>query len=509
MEYKLLNGVWELTMECNMRCKHCGSSCAVEQEDELTTLEALNLCDELKELGMEYITLSGGEPTLRKDLPAIIRKLTDNGIMVSIITNAWIVDDMIVNQAKDAGVKAIAISIDGLLPTHDKIRRSGSYNRSIAALKLIKKYEIIPAVITTVNSVNITELDKMHDTFSEIGVAVWQMQLALPMGNLKHNTEYFLEPFHVNQLIDFAHSKIAGTIDIALADSVGYYNKKIVEIHEKSNPGFGLWSGCTAGRCTIGIFYNGDITGCASLRDREFVEGNIRERSLRDIWYSENSFAWNRQMKKNLLKGFCAKCQYNNCLGGCSNSRLCMNGNIYSDNKYCSYHFEMSKVASKVANINDPMVLLNNAYFLANEKQFQFAEIFLSKFLSQEPDNTEAKELLGYIHYELGNYELCEKINTEILAADPENAYASKGLGLAECKTGHVEDGVSHMYKATNMVKGVNCEIFYDLFITLLSLQRNNEAQEVKIRAEGCSDYSDWDERFCKALSSKRLSATK
>lgn len=46
---KLTTAVWEITMGCNMRCKHCGSSCAEALPDELNTSEALEVCDQLKD----------------------------------------------------------------------------------------------------------------------------------------------------------------------------------------------------------------------------------------------------------------------------------------------------------------------------------------------------------------------------------------------------------------------------------------------------------------------------
>lgn len=49
---KLTTAVWEITMGCNMRCKHCGSSCAEALPDELNTSEALEVCDQLKDLGV-------------------------------------------------------------------------------------------------------------------------------------------------------------------------------------------------------------------------------------------------------------------------------------------------------------------------------------------------------------------------------------------------------------------------------------------------------------------------
>jgi len=503
MEYNLTNGVWELTMACNMRCKHCGSSCDEDrQEGELTTEEALALCDELKELGMKVITLSGGEPTLRSDLSTIINRLVNNGIMVNIITNGWFIDEKLAQQLKLAGVTGVAVSIDGLKSTHDQIRLDGSFEKATTALKLIKDHDILPAVITTVNSVNIDELEGLHSIFSDIGIDSWQLQLALPMGNFKHNTEFFLKPHHVNQLIDFAHSKMSEDMGIFLADNVGYYNSKILELHQKSIPDIGQWGGCGAGKSIIGILNNGDITGCTSIRDRQFIAGNIRERSLKDIWYSEESFAWNRKMKKSQLKGLCAKCQFSDCLGGCIDSRLCMNGDIHSHNEYCSYYIEMKRIEDKVALINDPAKLLNNAYSLANKKQFQSAEIVLSKLVSITPDSIKPKEILGYVHYELGNYELCEETNRQILISDPENAYASKGLGLALIKQGQIEDGLGHMHRAKNM-KNANAEIFYDLYVTHLLLQQNSEAMKIKEDARKCSDYSDWEEQFNTAMSNE------
>ena len=500
MKYDLITGVWELTMGCNMRCKHCGSSCDDKQEGELTTEEALKLCDDLKTLEMKSITLSGGEPTIRKDWPIIAKRLSENGILTNMITNGWLFDKAMLAQAVDAKVFGIAISIDGMGATHDRIRRQGSFEKSIEALKLMKISAILPAVITTVNSANIDELDEMHNLFQKIGIDTWQLQLALPMGNLMHNTSFFLEPYHVDQIINFAHNKLDSDIKIVLGDSVGYYNKKALEVFQKCMPEAGYWGGCTAGKNSIGILHNGDITGCTSMRDRQFIEGNIRERSLEDIWLSETSFAWNRNMKKTSLKGLCANCQYSKCLGGCSNLRLCMNGSIYSENKYCSYHIEVTKIEEKVAAMDDYEKLLKNAYALTQKKQFQSAAIVLAKLIFQNPDIIEIKELYGYVHYELENYELCEQINREILISDPENAYASKGLGLALCKLAQVDEGLDHMYRALDMKNGVNAEIYYDLYAVLLSLKRKDAAMQVKEQARVCDNYSDWLERFDSAL---------
>ena len=95
---KLTTAVWEITMGCNMRCKHCGSSCAEALPDELNTSEALEVCDQLKDLGLKVITLSGAKAFWSWSTPiaflpfSLAKRLVDNGIITSIITNGWLID---------------------------------------------------------------------------------------------------------------------------------------------------------------------------------------------------------------------------------------------------------------------------------------------------------------------------------------------------------------------------------------------------------------------------------
>jgi tetratricopeptide (TPR) repeat protein len=140
--------------------------------------------------------------------------------------------------------------------------------------------------------------------------------------------------------------------------------------------------------------------------------------------------------------------------------------------------------------------LRRNAYVLASKNQFQSAELVLSRLVELGYESIEDKELLGYVHYELGNYEMCRQVNEELLEIDSENAYASKGLGLALYKDGNIEDGLFHMYRAIYMKKGINAEIHYDLFSVLLDLKREDEARKVRDLAKECSNYSLWQERF-------------
>ena len=153
--YRPVTAVWEVTMGCNMRCGHCGSSCAGPLPGELSTEEALDLCDQIAELGLKWITLSGGEPLTRKDTPDLIKRLTANGVSVNIITNGWLLTEEMARKIKENGIATAAISIDGTPEIHDKIRKEGAFEHARRAFAAMKEQGIDTGAVTTITKQNI------------------------------------------------------------------------------------------------------------------------------------------------------------------------------------------------------------------------------------------------------------------------------------------------------------------------------------------------------------------
>jgi radical SAM protein with 4Fe4S-binding SPASM domain len=95
----------------------------------------------------------------------------------------------------------------------------------------------------------------------------------------------------------------------------------------------------------IGIESDGGIKGClslpSSLNDEDaFLEGNIRERPLREIWSRPGAFAYNRQFKITDLGGFCRSCDYGEiCRGGCTWG-VFARSRLVRDNPYCYWRQE-------------------------------------------------------------------------------------------------------------------------------------------------------------------------
>lgn len=490
MNYQLYTGIWEVTMACNMRCKHCGSSCTDKLPGELTTEKALQLCDELGELGMKYITLSGGEPTLREDIFQIISRLRKNNVIPNMITNGWNITEEFVKKAKDAGIGTVAISIDGLEETHDYIRRPGSYKKSMEAFNLLSNYDIYTSAITTVNKKNLPELDELKEIFINHDVNSWQIQLGLPMGNLLINDFLVTEPSDMKKIVDFAYNNLNDDrIRISFGDCVGYYDIKSTAVMKKAKrTDYYYWQGCQAGKSSIGILHNGDILGCTSIRDSEFIEGNICDRSLKSIWEDENSFLWSRTLKKEKLSGFCGKCSYGDvCLGGCTNTRLCMEKDIYQSNRYCLYYQAIEAERNKLTQFNNVYELILASQQLINKEKYQIAQIILERALNLDENNLEVLKLLGYVNYRLQNYQLAKEINEKVLKKDSNSPYAHKGLGLTLCKLGETRKGLEHLYKAIGLCDENYMDPYYDCAVTLIENNHKEEAINVLKKAKSKS----------------------
>jgi radical SAM protein with 4Fe4S-binding SPASM domain len=339
-------------MGCNMRCGHCGSSCSDPLPDELTTAEAFDAIEQMAEIGLYWVTLSGGEPLTRRDWPQLVRHLTERGVSCNMITNGWNITEDVARQMKENNISTVAISIDGTREIHDRIRKPGSYDRIEQGIRILKQYSITVGAVTTLTKQNVNILPQIKDELFRMGADSWQVQLGLPMRNFTRHEDWLLAPEDVGGILDFCYKTNAeGKIVMYLADCLGYYSPKELRTRKMAfnTPNGQLWDGCSAGIRGFGFLYNGDIIGCTSIRDREYIEGNIRERTLRDIWEDKNKFLWRRQMSKDKLSGECSVCKYGSkCLGGCPNTRLTIDHTIYGENRYCVYNVAMKKLKSEI-----------------------------------------------------------------------------------------------------------------------------------------------------------------
>ncbi len=338
--YRPKRCVFEATLACNMRCKHCGSRAGQKRPDELSTDEIRSLFRQLSALGGESVTIAGGEPMARADWPEVIGAAVEAGLLTGMLTNGIGFDDAAAAAAKERGLHSVAFSVDGPPEVHDRIRgRAGHFNRLVEAMSSARRAEIPVSIVSFVNRLNLGALEEMGDHIAEQGAFAWQIQLGTDMGKLHDHPELLLRPRHLLDLqAEITRIVETSPLQIDIADTIGYFGHRD-RMFRAAGHGF---RGCRAGMEVIGIESNGNVKGCLSImpgyneRGADFVEGNIRETSLADIWRDPDAFAYNRKWSIDDLGGFCRTCRHaDSCRGGCRGSMVASGDGV--ENRMCVY----------------------------------------------------------------------------------------------------------------------------------------------------------------------------
>ena len=330
MRFRLRSCVWEITLACCFSCKYCGSRGGKPRENELTTEECLKVAEELAELGCRRVSLIGGEVFMRQDWDVIVSKLSGLGIRTAIITNGFLFRDDLIRKLKAAFVESVSVSLDGPEEVHDRYRQEGSYRRAVLALEALTEAGIPAAVITTLNGENIKTLPVLYETLRAYPIYAWQLQACSPMGNAANSGVPWR--FDFQEAIDFVeeHRRTAPFM-LGIADNIGYFTETEGSLRGIQD-GKTCYTGCRAGLSAVGIDSAGNVRGCESMYDERFNEGNLRQKTLREIWEDPDAFSYNRKFVPSLLKGKCASCSEGyRCAGGCRSYNYFVNGELYEN----------------------------------------------------------------------------------------------------------------------------------------------------------------------------------
>jgi len=329
--------VWELTLKCNLKCLHCGSSAGLKRPDELSTKESLQLIKDLSDLNFGGIALMGGEIFLRNDWLRISKEIKDLGMVLSIITNGFFEPKKYISELVKLDVDSLLIGFDGAsAEVQDKIRNvKGSFEKAKAFIHAAKLANLPVGIITTVHKLNYHELPKLLDFVLEEGI-IWQIQEGTPIGRFPKDFVLSNEEFYTLGLFIYSMQKKYKTKNFSIVGTHNFgFNSKVIP----NLSGYPKWKGCYAGKTVLGIQSNGNVKGCLALSD-DFIEGNIRKRSIKEIWNDPNSFSYNSKFEKKDLGENCKNCKYNlECKGGCTTRSSSMTGIPHNDPR-CFYRIE-------------------------------------------------------------------------------------------------------------------------------------------------------------------------
>ncbi|MDO4169635.1 MAG: radical SAM protein [Lachnospiraceae bacterium] len=268
-----LNASFELTPVCNMDCRMCYVRMSKEQQEAVhplrTAKEWLSLAEDAKQRGMLYLLLTGGEPFIRPDFQEIYTGLHQMGFVLTINSNATLIDEEVVEWLKEIPPVRINITLYGASDeTYGRLcRNPKGFTQVTRAIHLLKEAGISVKLNCSVTPYNAGDLEEM------IAFAKKEHLIIQP-------TSYMFPPLRRDI------SKV-GQNDRFTAKEAAYYSAKIEsllngeedflermktkDLSLPSDPGDdcleteGEGIRCRAGKCSFWVTWDGRLLPCGML----------------------------------------------------------------------------------------------------------------------------------------------------------------------------------------------------------------------------------------------------
>lgn len=188
----------QITDRCNLRCRHCYIGDTAPHE--LTVDQIRNVLREFEEMQGLRVLITGGEPLLHGDFPAINHMLPEFMLRTVLFSNGLQITGTLLDELQ---VDEIQISVDGLEQAHDSLRGKGSFRKAMDAVALGIKRGFEVSVATMVHAGNLADFDPMEKMFREIGVRDWTVDVPCVSGRLADNKDFRISPIEGGRYLGY------------------------------------------------------------------------------------------------------------------------------------------------------------------------------------------------------------------------------------------------------------------------------------------------------------------
>ena len=324
---------WETTKTCNYRCFFCYNPFSPSlQLKELDLEQGLSLIEKFKEIGIQTIVFTGGEPlTKKRKVVKWIQKCSDVGINSELFTNGSMIDEAMADQLAINGLNYCRISLHS--PVEDEqdaiSKVSGSWKHVVNAHKVLHKVDIPTASMMTVGNFNFSRLRESVEFAINLGCHGFITGPLCAVGRGKTLNEHFLSPIQFLGLIRFNlettyvygdQINLNWGADINMEEPWNDYVLKPLIREPNEDEFFRLSlrhlknSICGTGVRSLGLDSTGQYIPCPVMT--EIKLGNALQESIKEIWNREEL----KVFREKPLEEFdqCGSCGLRySCSGGC------------------------------------------------------------------------------------------------------------------------------------------------------------------------------------------------
>ena len=330
-----------ITSKCNLKCVYCSHFESAGDVNEDLPLEMwLRFFEELTAASVMNVTLSGGEPLVRKDFKDLVNGVVKNRMRFSMLTNGTLItDDMASFLAATERCSSVQVSVDGPNGSvHDLNCGKGSFDAALQGLKCLKKHNINCTVRLTITRNNVDYIeDAAVLLLEEVGLNSFSTNSVCPLGMGKSNSDLislgsdeYVRAMEAHNNIIKKYGKRVNAAAGPLS-SLKHWNE-LKDACGKKTPGkrgCGYLTSCNGVFSKLAVLADGAIVPCAQLPDIEL--GQINKDNLIDIWQNHPELKRLRERQQIPLTEFeyCRDCDYvNSCRGGCPANAYSLTGDV-------------------------------------------------------------------------------------------------------------------------------------------------------------------------------------
>lgn len=347
----------ELTHRCPLQCPYCSNPLALERVNlELSTAEWCDALAQAAQLGVLQLHLSGGEPTVRRDLEDIVAQAAKSGLYSNLITSGVLLDEARLKRLADAGLDHVQISFqDTDAANADRIAHYGqAHTKKLALAQWVRAAGLPLTVNAPIHRQNIASLPAFIDLAVTLGARRLEVAHVQYYGWALANRASLMptraQVLETAKVVEAARARLKGVlaIDFVVPD---YYASR-------PKPCMGGW-----GRSIINITPSGLVLPCHAAQSLPGLAfENIKARRLREIW--EHGQAFNAYRGTGWMREPCRTCdQREKDWGGCRCQAFAFAGHAEEADPACNksaHHAAFATVAADASEMPPPPFLFRS-----------------------------------------------------------------------------------------------------------------------------------------------------
>jgi AdoMet-dependent heme synthase len=336
-----LQVTWEMTRACDWRISPSRMARLLPDREELSTAEAFHLVQEVADMRVPLLALTGGDPLLRHDLFPIVEFAARRSVRTSLtLLPTSLLTPEVIQELKQCGLIRVGFWMHGSTASlHDgRTEVRGSHRRTLQIIGCCHEAGLPVQLNTLMDSRNFHDIDPMIELLTRLDVDIWNLFFRVPEApeqfhellTAEQHEMVFAKLYDASQKAQFHIKTTEGQ----------HYQRYVLEqrardlrsAHNPPDGGNRTPTRVNDSRGFVFINHHGEVYPSRFL---PVSAGNVTSEPLSKIFRRSSLFESLRDSSR--LQGKCGRCSFRSVCGGSRARAYAMMGDIFSEDPSCAY----------------------------------------------------------------------------------------------------------------------------------------------------------------------------